>query len=68
MGRDVIILEITKYTEKHMALLNTEHFKRFTTDPTAGTEQKIQNILRKIKYKFSEDKYKRLYPTGSAPA
>ena len=51
-----------------MALLNTEHFKRFTTYPTAGTEQKIQNILRKIKYKFSEEEYKRLDPIGSVPA
>ena len=39
-----------------------------TTDPTAAAEQKIQNLLRKIKSKFSEQEYKRLYPTGSAPA
>ena len=51
-----------------MALLNTEHFKRLTTDPTAVTERKIQNVWRKIKPKFSEQEYKRLYPTGSAPA
>ena len=44
-----------------MALLDTERFKRFTTDPTAATEQKIQKVLRKIKSKFSEPEYKRLY-------
>ena len=60
-GRGVVILDTTKYTEKCMALLNTERFKRLTTDPTATTERKIQKVLRKIKSK-------RLYPTGSAPA
>ena len=49
------------------AILNTEHFKRLTTYPTAATEQKIQKCLSKIKSKFSEQEYKRLYPTGSAP-
>ena len=67
-GRGVVILDTTKYTEKCMTLLNTERFKRLTTDPTAATERKIQNILRKIKSKFSEQEYKRLYPTDSAPA
>ena len=52
--KGVIMLQTTKYTEKCIALLNTERFKRFTTDPTAVTEQKMQNILRKIKSKFSE--------------
>ena len=52
-----------------MALLNTERFKRLTTDHTAATYRKIQKVLRKIKSKFSEQEYKRLlYPTGSAPA
>ena len=51
-----------------MALLNTERFKCLTINPTAATEQKIQKVLRKIKPKFSEQEYKRLYPTGSAPA
>ena len=62
-GRGVVILDTTK----HMTLLNTERFKRLTTDPTAATERKIQNVLRKIKSKFSEQEYKRLYPTDSAP-
>ena len=63
--RCVVILDTSKYTEKCMALLNTERFKRLTTDPTAATERKIQNFLRKTKSKFSEQEYKRLYPTGS---
>ena len=67
-GRDIIILDTTKYTEECMALLNTERFKQLTTDPTAATEREMQKVLRKIKSKFSEQEYKRLYPTGSAPA
>ena len=67
-GKGVVILDTTKYTEKCMALLNTERFKWLTTNPTSATERKIQKGLRKIKSKFSEQEYKRLYPTGSAPA
>ena len=67
-GRSVVILDRAKYTEKCMELLNTERFKRLTTDPTAAAERKIQNVLRKRKSKFSAQEYKRLYPTGSAPA
>ena len=51
-----------------MALLNTEWYKQLTTDPTAATERKIQNVVRKIKSKFSEQEYKRLYPPRSALA
>ena len=43
-GRGVVILDTIKYTEKCMALLNTERFKRLTTDPTATTERKIQKV------------------------
>ena len=39
-----------------------------TANPTAATEQKIQKVLRKIQSKLSEQEYKILYPTGSAPA
>ena len=39
-----------------------------TTDPTAATERKTHKVLRKIKSKFSEQEYKILYATGSAPA
>ena len=66
-GRDVVILDTTKYTDKLMALLNTERFKKVTTDPTAITKRKIQKIFKKIKSTFSKNEYKRLYPTSSAP-
>ena len=65
-GRGVAILDTAKYTEKCMALLHTERFQ-VTTDPTAATDKKIQKVLRKLKTKFSEQKYKRSYTTGSVP-
>ena len=34
-GRGIVILDTTKYTEKCMAILNTERVKRLTTDTTA---------------------------------
>ena len=37
------------------------------TDPTKTFETKIQQVLRKIKSKVSEQVYNRLYPTGSCP-
>ena len=52
-GRGVVISDSTN-TEKCMALLNTGHFKRLTTDHTAATERKIQKVLRKIKSNFTE--------------
>ena len=67
-GRGVIILDTTKYTEKCMALLNTERFKRLPKGPTAATEPKIKKVLREIKSKFSEQEYKRLYRTGLVQA
>ena len=51
-GRSVVILGPAKYTEKCMVLLNTERFKKVTTDPTAATQRKIQQVLRKIRSEF----------------
>ena len=31
-----------------MTLLNTKHFKRLTTDPTAATEGKTQKTLKNL--------------------
>ena len=46
-GRGVVILDATKYTEKCMALLNTELFKKITIDPTAATERKYKKFWEK---------------------
>ena len=39
--------------------------KSVEPDPTKTLETKMQQVLRKIKSKVSEQEYKRVYPTGS---
>ena len=48
--------------KKCMSLLNTERFKKVTTDPTAATDRKIQKVLRNPKSNLSNQEYHRLNP------
>ena len=48
-------------------MLNTNQFIELNSDPTKTAERKVQNVLGKIKSKFSPNEYKQLYPTGSSP-
>jgi len=66
-GKGVVIIDNTKYVQKCMSLLNSDKFKVTAKDPTATIERKIQNALRKIKNKLTDNEYRRLYPTGSSP-
>ena len=66
-GRGVVILDKTKYMDKCLSLLDNEQFIKLNTDPTKSIESKIQRAIRKIKNKISENEYKTIYPTGSAP-
>ena len=36
-------------------------FRKLGTDPAKSLERKVQRTLRKIKHKFEENKYKKLY-------
>lgn len=65
--RDIAILDTTKYNKKCGALLKAKRLKNVKADPTAATERRIQKGFRKVKSKFSDQEYKRLYPTHSAP-
>ena len=56
-----------KYTDKCLALLSTKQFTTLTNDPTKTLESKAQRTLRKMKSIFTEQEYKKLYPTGSCP-
>ena len=56
-----------KYTDKCLALLSAKQFITLTNDPTKTLESNVQRTLRKIKPKFTEQEYKKLYPTGSCP-
>ena len=57
----------SKYLEKCLTLLNSEQFVRLNEDPTKTNERKVQRMLRKIKPNLTDQEYKRLYPSGSAP-
>ena len=64
-GKGVVLLDRTVYTEKCLSIFNTQQFQQLDISPTAANENKIQRALRKIKSKFTQQEYKRLYPTGS---
>ena len=66
-GRGVVLMDRHKYSVKCLTLLSTKQFTTLTNDPTKTLESKVQRTLRKIKSKFTEQKYKKLYPTGSCP-
>ena len=66
-GRGVVIMNRDKYHKKCLELLDMEQFQKLNHDPTKTTERKVQNTLRKIKWKLSINEYKRIYPTGSSP-
>ena len=66
-GRGVVLMDRHKYSDKCLALLLTKQFTVLNNDPTKTLESKVQRTLRKIKSKFTEQEYKKLYPTGSCP-
>ena len=50
-----------------LTLLNSEQFVRLNKDPTKTNERKVQRMLCKIKPYLTDQEYKRLYSSGSAP-
>ena len=60
-GTGVVIMNRDKYVEKCLQILNTNQFVKLNPDPTKTTERKVQNVLRKIKSKFSPNEYKQLW-------
>ena len=66
-GRGEVVMNKSKYLEKCLTLLNSEQFVRLNEDPAKTNERKLQRMLRKIKPDLTDQEYKRLYPSGSAP-
>ena len=66
-GRVVVLMDRHKYTGKCLAWLLTKQFTKLTTDHPETLDSKFQRNLRKIKSKFTEQEYKKLYPTRSCP-
>ena len=54
-GRGIVILDTTKYPKRCMALLNTDRFKKVTTDSTTAIDRKKEKkSFEKNKTKFPE--------------
>ena len=66
-GRGATILDRKDYIQKCVSILNTSQFRKLGTDPNMSLERKVERTLRKIKHKFEENEYKKLYPTDSIP-
>ena len=67
-GRGVVIMEKSKYQDKCLMILENDNFKTLDHDPTKKTEEKIQQILRKMKNRLSPQEYFRLYQVVLVPA
>ena len=56
--RRVVLMDISKYTEKCLEMLSTKQFTIVENDLTKTLESKIQRILRKLKSKITDQEYK----------
>ena len=48
-GRDIVVIDRKKYTEKSISLLHIDSFIQLDHDPTKTTKGKSQRSVRKIK-------------------
>ena len=64
-GRDVGIMDRSNYTETCVSLLSSNQFAHIANDPIKSLKSKVQQTIQKIKSNLPEQKYKKLYPTGS---
>ena len=53
-GCAVVIMYKSKYQEKCLMILENDNFKTLDHDPTKNTEEKIQQILRKMKNRLAQ--------------
>ena len=56
-GRGVAIVDISKYTGKHLELLETNQFLKLKHNSTKSFENEIQRTLRKLKTRLSTQQY-----------
>ena len=48
IGRGVVIMDKSKYTEKVFTILSTKLFQKLKLDPTKSTVEKVQRMVRKV--------------------
>ena len=68
-GRAVVILDKTDYLNKCLNMIDTDKFEKLKDDPTKKTEGIVQRTLLAMKKqeKFTDEEYKKIYPSGSNP-
>ena len=55
------------YTNKCFSILNSSQFTQLNHDPTDKSEQKLQQVIRKLKPKLLPTIYSNIYPSTSCP-
>ena len=61
----MLLLYVIK--DKCERFLGGSEFQKLSNDPTKTFQTQVQNILRKMKDKFTKTEYKQLYPSASQP-
>ena len=66
-GVALVVLNKEEYIEKAEHLLNQQTYRKIKKDPTPKQKTKLIKLLKKIKAEggISEEKYKKMYPTGA---
>ena len=66
-GVVLVVLNKEDYIEKAEHLLNQPTYRKIQEDPTSKQKSKLIKLLKKIKVEggISEEKYKKMYPTGA---
>ena len=66
-GVALVVLNKEDYIEKAEHLLNQQTYRKIKEDPTPKQKSKLIKLLKKIKAEggISEEKYKKMYPTGA---
>ena len=68
-GVALVVLNKADYIERAEQLLNQPTYRKIQEDPTSKQKSKLIRILKKIKTEggISDEKYKKMYPTGAGP-
>ena len=68
-GVALVVLNKKDYIERAEQLLNQPTYRKIQEDPTSKQKSKLIRILKKIKTEggISDEKYKKMYPTGAGP-
>ena len=66
-GVAMVVLDKEEYIKKAKHLLNQPTYKKIAEDPTSKQKARLIKLLKNIKAEggITEDKYKKMYPTGA---